>query len=71
MLYQREKSDVAARIARPVVHLLQGAIVAAANWDMKVEKEISINLDARLRCAASETDNLKPVPIALIIPIVG
>jgi hypothetical protein len=59
------------RIVRPVVHLLQGAIVAAANWDMKLEKEASKNLDVRLKCAASEIDNLKPVPIALIIPIVS
>ena len=42
----------------------------AANWDMKMEKEISINLDARLKSAASEIEDLKPVPIALIIPIV-
>lgn len=59
------------RIVRPVVHLLQEAIVVAASWDMKVEKEISINLDVRLKCAASEIDDLKRAPIALIIPIAG
>jgi hypothetical protein len=56
-------------IVRHVAHLLQGAIVVAANWDMKVGKEISINLDVRLKCAASETEDSKPAPIALIIPI--
>ena len=54
-------------IVKPVVYLLQGVVVVAANWDMKMEKGILINLDVRLKCAASEIDNLKPAPIDLII----
>lgn len=55
------------RIVKPVVPLLRGAIVVVANWDMKVAKEILINLDVRLKFAASEIDNLKHAPIVLII----
>jgi hypothetical protein len=58
-----------ALIARPVVHLLQGAPVVVVNWDIGMGKGILIKRDARLSYAASEIDNLKPVPIVMIIPI--
>ena len=55
-------------IVKPVVHF-QKEIVVVASWDMKVEKERLIELNARLSCAASRKENLKPVPIALIISL--
>jgi len=59
---------VALHIVKPVVHF-QKEIVVVVNWDMKVEKETLTELNARLSCAASRKENLKPVPIALIIPL--
>ena len=44
-------------IVKPVLHLLQGASVVAANWDMIVEKEILINPDVKLKFAALKTGN--------------
>lgn len=45
-------------------------VVVAANWDMKVEREILINLDARLRSVALKISSFKPVPIVLTTRLV-
>ena len=58
--------DVAAHIVKPVVNWRLKSVVVAS-WDMKTEAGILIRLNVRSRCAASETDNWKHAPIALII----
>jgi len=59
-----------ALIAGLVVHLVQGAFVVVVNWDTEMGKGILEKRNVRLRYAASEIDNLKPVPIVPNIPSV-
>lgn len=59
-----------AHTAKPVRHTLRRVHAVDVNWDTKLEKEISLEPDVRLKSVAFEIDIWKPVPTVTITPTV-